>query len=127
MSARGEMSDAVAATLVALELPPTDAAIAALMRLHAAEIDAAAERERRLDRVLDRLSRADEPDVFEALSIARGLLGVRATLDKIGGRLQTGLDSLRATPRTRPIAPPRAPAGSPLGRLRLAAGMDVGE
>lgn len=125
MSVRGPVTEAVTTTLGALDLPASDAAIAALTIAYAAELDAAAERERRLDRVLDRLSRSDEPDIFEALSIARGLLGVRATLDKLGGRLQTGLDSLRATPRARPVAPPRAPAGSPLGRLRIAAGTDL--
>jgi len=92
---------------------------------YAAQIDAAAERDEVFDRLLRKLSRQDEPDVYDALVTAHGMLGVRATLDKIGGRLQTGLDSLRATPRARPMAPPRAPVGSPLGRLRLAAGTDV--
>lgn len=125
MGERGPVAHAVAATLGALDLPASDAGIAALTIAYAAEIDAAAERGERFDRLLSRLSREHEPDIYDALVTAHGLLGVRATLDKLGGRLQTGLDSLRATPRARPMLPPRAPAGSPLGRLRLAAGTDV--
>ena len=125
MGDRGPVAAAVAATLDALELPATDRGIAALVIAYAAQIDAAAQREQVFDRLLRKLSREDSPDVYDALVTAHGMLGVRATLDKIGGRLQTGLDSLRATPRARPLAPPRAPVGSPLGRLRLAAGTEV--
>jgi hypothetical protein len=125
MGVRGPVAEAVSATLDALELPASDRGIAALVIVYAAQIDAAAERDEHFDRLLRKLSRQDEPDVYDALVTAHGMLGVRATLDKIGGRLQTGLDSLRATPRARPMAPPRAPVGSPLGRLRLAAGTDV--
>ena len=116
------VTDAVSVTLGALELPDSDAGIAALVTLYAAQIDAATERDVRFDRLLDKLSRQADPESYDALVIARGMLGVRATVDKLGGRLQVGLDSLRATPRARPMEPPRAPAGSPLGRLRLAAG-----
>ena len=125
MGVRGPVAEAVSATLDALEQPTSDRGIAALVIVYAAQIDAAAERDEHFDRLLRKLSRQDEPDVYDALVTAHGMLGVRATLDKIGGRLQTGLDSLRATPRARPMAPPRAPVGSPLGRLRLAAGTDV--
>ena len=116
------VTDAVSRTLAALELPPSDAGISALCRVYAAQIDAAAQRDVRFDRLLEKLSRESDPESYDALVIARGMLGVRATVDKLGGRLQTGLDSLRATPRARPLEPPRASAGSPLGRLRLAAG-----
>lgn len=116
------VTDAVSRTLGALELPASDAGIAALVAVYAAQIDAAAERDLRFDRLLEKLSREPDPESYDALMIARGMLSVRATVDKLGGRLQTGLDSLRATPRARPLEPPRAPAGSPLGRLRLAAG-----
>ena len=119
------VTDAVSVTLGALELPDSDAGIAALVTLYAAQIDAATERDVRFDRLLDKLSRQADPESYDALVIARGMLGVRATVDKLGGRLQVGLDSLRATPRARPMEPPRAPVGSPLGRLRLAAGSDV--
>lgn len=125
MGDRGSVAAAVAATLDALELPATDRGIAALVIAYAAQIDAAAQRDEVFDRLLRKLSREDSPDVYDALVTAHGMLGVRATLDKIGGRLQTGLDSLRATPRARPLAPPRTPVGSPLGRLRLAAGTEV--
>ena len=121
----GTMAPAVAKTLAALALPPSDAALAALVTAYAAEIDASVSRAARFDRLLDRIERADEPDAYEALVIARGLLSSRAALDKIGARIQTGLDALRATPRARPLAPPRAPDTSPLGRLRLAAGTEV--
>ena len=121
----GTMAPAVAKTLAALALPPTDAALAALVTAYAVEIDASVSRAARFDRLLDRIERADEPDAYEALMIARGLLSSRAALDKIGARIQTGLDALRATPRARPLAPPRAPDTSPLGRLRLAAGTEV--
>ena len=121
----GTMAPAVAKTLAALALPPSDAALAALVTAYAVEIDASVSRAARFDRLLDRIERADEPDAYEALVIARGLLSSRAALDKIGARIQTGLDALRATPRARPLAPPRAPDTSPLGRLRLAAGTEV--
>ena len=125
MGDRGPVAAAVAATLDALELPAIDRGIAALVIVYAGQIDAAAQRDEVFDRLLRKLSREESPDLYDALVTAHGMLGVRATLDKLGGRLQTGLDSLRATPRARPLAPPRAPVGSPLGRLRLAAGTDV--
>ena len=125
MGDRGPVAAAVAATLDALELPTTDRGISALVIVYAGQIDAAAQRDEVFDRLLRKLSREESPDLYDALVTAHGMLGVRATLDKLGGRLQTGLDSLRATPRARPLAPPRAPVGSPLGRLRLAAGTDV--
>lgn len=119
------LAPAVATSLAALDLPPSDAALAALVSAYAHEIDASVSRAARFDRLLDRIERADDPDAYEALIIARGLLSSRAALDKIGSRLQVGLDALRATPRARPMAPPRAPDTSPLGRLRLAAGTEV--
>jgi hypothetical protein len=124
-SSPADLSPAVATTLAALALPPSDAALAALVTAYAREIDASFRRAERFERLLDRIERADDPDAYEALVIARGLLSSRAALDKIGARIQTGLDALRATPRARPVAPPRAPDTSPLGRLRLAAGTEV--
>lgn len=121
----GALVPAVAKTIAALALPPSDAALAALVTAYAVEIDASRERATRFERLLSRIERQDSPDAYEALIIARGLLSSRAALDKIGARIQTGLDALRATPRARPLAPPRAPDTSPLGRLRLAAGTDV--
>jgi hypothetical protein len=120
-----DLAPAVEKTIAALALPPSDAALAALVRAFAVEIDASHRRAERFERLLDRIERQDEPDAYEALMIARGLLSSRAALDKIGARIQTGLDALRATPRARPVAPPRAPDTSPLGRLRLAAGTEV--
>lgn len=119
------IAPAVATSLAALDLPPSDAALAALVSAYAHEIDASFARAERFERLLDKVEREDNPDAYEALIIARGLLSARAALDKIGSRLQVGLDALRATPRARPMAPPRAPDTSPLGRLRLAAGTDV--
>lgn len=119
------LGPAVTTTLAALDLPPSDAALAALVSAYAHEIDASHRRAERFERMLDRIDREDSPDAYEALIIARGLLSSRAALDKIGSRLQVGLDALRATPRARPMAPPRAPDASPLGRLRLAAGTEV--
>ena len=116
---------AVTTTLAALDLPPSDTALAALVQLYARQLDAAEARDARWERLLDKIEREDAPDAYEALIIARGMLSVRATADRIGSRLQVGLDALRATPRARPMAPPRAPDTSPLGRLRLAAGTDV--
>lgn len=121
MSENGSVSAAVAATVDALDLPPTDRGLAAIVAAYAAEIDAAGKRMERLDRLLGKISRYEEPDAYEALTTLRGMLSARATLDRLGARLQTGLDQLRATPRARPVQPPRAPAGSPLGVLRLAA------
>ena len=119
------LAPAVTTTLAALDLPPSDAALAALVSAYAHEIDSSFARAERFERLLDRIEREDNPDAYEALIIARGLLSARAALDRIGSRLQVGLDALRATPRARPLAPPRAPDTSPLGRLRLAAGTDV--
>lgn len=119
------IAPAVTTSLAALDLPPSDAALAALVSAYAHEIDASFARAERFERLLDKVEREDNPDAYEALIIARGLLSARAALDKIGSRLQVGLDALRATPRARPLAPPRAPDTSPLGRLRLAAGTDV--
>lgn len=121
----GRMVPATEKTIAALALPPSDAALAELVRMCARQLDAAEAREARFERLFDKIDRSDEPDVYEALVVARGLLSARAALDKIGARLQTGLDALRATPRARPLAPPRAPDTSPLGRLRLAAGTEV--
>lgn len=121
----GPMHTAITETLGALDLPRSDSGLAALVLLYAAEIDRAEERGARFDRIFDRLSRQDDPDVYEALSIARGMLSNRSTLDRLGGRLHSGLTELRATPRSRPIPAPRAPAESALGKLRLAAGTDV--
>ena len=112
-------------TLGALDLPASDSGLAALVRLYAAELDRAEERVRAFDRLFDKISRYDEPDVYEALSVARGLLSARSTLDKLGGRYHGGMAELRATPRSRPVPAPKAPTGSPLGRLRLAAGTEV--
>lgn len=120
-SARG----ATERSLLALDLPVSDLALAALVRLYAAELDRAEERGRHFDRLFEKISRRQDPDVYEALSIARGMLSARTTLDRLGGRLHAGLAELRATPRSRPVQPPRAPTGSPLGRLRLAAGTEV--
>lgn len=121
----GPVTVATEATLAALALPPTDRGIAALALAYAREIDAAGRRMVMFERLFEKISRYDEPDAYEALTAARGMLSARATLDRVGARLQTGLDALRATPRARPMPPPRAPVGSPLGRLRLAAGSDV--
>jgi len=121
MSETGPVSAAVAASLHALDLPATDQGLAAIAVAYAGEIDAAALRMERFDRLLTKLSRTHDPESYDALMIARGMLSSRATLDKLGARLQVGLDQLRATPRARPVQPPRAPAGSPLGVLRLAA------
>lgn len=119
------MTVATEATLVALALPPCDRAQAALVLAYAREIDAADRRMVMFERLFEKISRYDEPDAYEALTAARGMLSARSTLDRVGSRLQTGLDALRATPRARPMPPPRAPMGSPLGRLRLAAGTEV--
>jgi hypothetical protein len=123
--APGPMAAAVATTLDALDLPPSDAALAQLVRSFARTLDLAEQREARFERLLDKIEREDSPDAYEALIIARGLLSARAALDRIGSRIQVGLDALRATPRARPVAPPRAPDTSSLGRLRLAAGTEV--
>ena len=125
----GPVTDAVSATLDALELPTTDRAIAALVATYARQIDAAEEREAHFARLFEKLSRRADPEAYDALVLARGMLGCRATLDRLGARLQTGLGSLRATPAARPVQPPRTPTGSPLGQLRLAAsgGDDVGD
>ena len=119
------MEAAVAKTLAAAGSAPIDAGLAMLIAAYAAELDAAHLRAERFDAVMRKLERQDEPDAWEALSAARGQLAARTTLDRIGGRLQSGLDALRATPKARPMDPPRAPAASHLGRLRLAAGTDV--
>ena len=119
------LGPAVEKSLAALALPPSDAALAALVQLYARQLDAAEARDARWERLLSRIERDDSPDAYEALVIARGMLSARAACDRIGSRLQVGLDALRATPRARPMAPPRAPDASPLGRLRLAAGTDV--
>lgn len=124
-SDHGPVTAATEATLAALALPPTDRAQAELVRAYAREIDAAERRMVMFERLFDKISRYDEPDAYEALTAARGMLSARGTLDRVGARLQTGLDALRATPRARPMPPPRAPMGSPLGRLRLAAGTEV--
>jgi hypothetical protein len=121
----GPAYTATETTLAALQLPDSDAALAALVRLYAAELDRAEERGRQLDVVLGKLSRQREPDAYEALSIARSMLSARNTLDRLGGRLHAGLAELRATPRSRPMLAPHAPTASPLGRLRLAAGTEV--
>lgn len=121
----GPMRRAVEQTIDACALPATDVALGELCRAWADEIDVAEERSDRLDRVLSRLSRQRDPDMFEALVAARGLLSARATLDRLGGRLASGLTSLRATPASRPVEPPAAPKGSRLGQLRsIATGPD---
>lgn len=119
------MSAAVSKTLAAAGSNPLDAGLSMLLVAYAAELDLAEERAERFDAILRKIERQDEPDAWEALQAARGQLAARTTLDRIGGRLHAGLDALRATPKARPMDPPRAPAASHLGRLRLAAGTDV--
>jgi hypothetical protein len=121
------MESAVAKTLAAAGSNPLDAGLRMLLTAYAAELDQADERAERFDAVMRKLERQDEPDAWEALQAARGQLAARTTLDRIGGRLQSGLDALRATPKARPMDPPRAPLASHLGRLRLAAGTSVDE
>ena len=125
LPAVGPMQSAVAKTLAAAGSNPLDAGLRMLLAAYAAELDMAEERAERFDAVMRRLERLDEPDAWEALQAARGQLAARTTLDRIGGRLQSGLDALRATPKARPMDPPRAPLASHLGRLRLAAGTSV--
>jgi hypothetical protein len=119
------MSAALSKTLAVAGSNPLDAGLSMLLVAYAAELDLAQERAERFDAVMRKLERQDEPDAWEALAAARGQLAARTTLDRIGGRLHAGLDALRATPKARPMDPPRAPAASHLGRLRLAAGTDV--
>lgn len=121
----GPMYRATRTTLDALTLPASDSGLAALVLLYAAEVDRAEERGERFDRLFERIARQDDPDVYEALSVARSMLSARSTLDRLGGRLHSGFAELRATPRSRPLPTPQAPTGSALGRLRLAAGTDV--
>jgi hypothetical protein len=125
LPACGPMLSAVSKTLAAAGSNPLDAGLAMLIRAYAAELDMAEGRAARFDAVMAKLARLDEPDAWEALQAARGQLAARTTLDRIGGRLQSGLDALRATPKARPMDPPRAPMSSHLGRLRLAAGTDT--
>jgi hypothetical protein len=125
LPAVGPMSAAVSKTLAAAGSNPLDAGLSMLLVAYAAELDLAEERAERFDAILRKIERQDEPDAWEALAAARGQLAARTTLDRIGGRLHAGLDALRATPKARPMDPPRAPAASHLGRLRLAAGTDV--
>jgi hypothetical protein len=121
----GAMAAAVEKTLAALALPPTDAGMAALLRAYAIELDTAEARAQRFDKILARCERDRDPESWDALQAARGMLGARATLDRIGGRLHAGLDALRATPKARPALPPVLPGNASLTRLRLAAGTDV--
>ena len=125
LPAVGPMEAAIAKTLAAAGSNPLDAGLRMLLAAYAAELDMAEQRAARFDAVMAKLARLDEPDAWEALQAARGQLAARTTLDRIGGRLQSGLDALRATPKARPMDPPRAPLASHLGRLRLAAGTEV--
>src|SRR3954468_8018833 len=125
LPACGPMSAALSKTLAAAGSNPLDAGLSMLLVAYAAELDLAEERAERFDAVMRKIERQDEPDAWEALQAARGQLAARTTLDRIGGGPHAGLDALRATPKARPMDPPRAPAASHLGRLRLAAGTDV--
>src|SRR4051812_8414325 len=125
LPACGPMSAALSKTLASAGSNPLDAGLSILLVAYAAELDLAEERAERFDAVMRKIERQAEPDAWEALQAARGQLAARTTLDRIGGRPHPGLDALRATPKARPMDPPRAPAASHLGRLRLAAGTDV--
>ena len=102
----------VAETLEALDLLPTDAALAQLVREYAAQVDKAAVIAAQLAKL------PPSPDVEEELGRLRARVSAHQVLIDLGPRIQAGLVELGATPKARANLPTAPKAGSRLTAMR---------
>lgn len=131
MASMGTLTEAVAATLAALaEADPErvaglDAAACALALRFAEEIDGARAAQRRAEALTEqvRTEHGSDSALYERVDALARALNARAALDRIGARLQTALEALRATPKARGVTAgsPTASTGA-LGALRAVSG-----
>lgn len=117
------LTDAVSTTVDALKLDGVDAALVALLRRWAREVDAAAAVRAQADRTVADVLDDQGPDsaLYERVTALRAKLGERECLDRLGARVLAALVELNATPRARSNG--KAPAAAPtstgaLGKLR---------
>lgn len=121
----GELADAVADSIAALDLAARDRGAAALAHALAEEIDRADAAERVADRALRRLDDEDrEPELDELIRALKTKVSHRDALVRCGQRLESVLVALGAAPsaRAKTATPTPASFGGPLAVLRGGAG-----
>lgn len=112
------MQDALDQTVQALDPAAVDAALVALARLHAAELDGAAGWRARADKAARQVAEQHGTDspLYEEIEALRAKLSERTALHGIGGQLRALLVELKATPRARPAEKAATAVGS-VGKL----------
>lgn len=117
----GELADAVADSIAALDLAARDRGAAALAHALATEIDEAKAAERFATKALKRAKDEDAPELEELIAALRGKVGHRDAIVRCGQRLESVLGALGATPAGRgKVTSPATPGsfGGPLSVLR---------
>lgn len=120
----GDLADAVAASIDALDLQPRDRAAAELARALALEIDEAKAAERVATKALKRARDEDDPEIEEVIRALRAKVGHRDAIVRCGKGLESLLVLLGAVPTSRgkAVDPPKGAIGGPLQMLRGGAG-----
>ena len=115
------VSKAVEATVAALALEESDAALVELAQAYARELDGAAAAARRADKAVQEAAlHGDEEHVAEVEAL-RKALSARVALEKLGRELRATLVELHATPKARGgfrAAPVQSAIRQKLGELR---------
>lgn len=118
----GDLADAVADSIAALELTARDRGAAALAHALATEIDEAKAAERVATKALARARNEDDPELEEVIRALRAKVGHRDAIVRCGQRLEGILVQLGATPGARgkaaPVGPTPGTFGGPLAVLR---------
>lgn len=117
----GELADAVADSIAALDLAARDRGAAALAHALATEIDEAKAAERVATKALKRARDEDDPELEEVIRALRAKVGHRDAIVRAGQRLESVLAGLGAMPSARgKVAGPATPGtfGGPLAVLR---------
>lgn len=120
----GRHADALQRTLTALNLPDVHASAMELARAYAAELDGAAGRVARADRLVEQVveRHGRESALYEEVEALRAALSARTALLGIGKAHHALLAELLATPKARPsrkdATSTPTPKVSPLHALR---------
>jgi hypothetical protein len=116
----GELADAVADSIAALDLAARDRGAAALAHALACEIDDAKAAERFATKALKRARDEDDPEIEEVIRALRAKVGHRDAIVRCGQRLESVLIALGAAPsaRAKTATPTPASFGGPLAVLR---------
>ena len=109
------LPDAVEQTVSALPEDAADAALIALTRAYARELDTAAIVARKAEKAYREAVKTGDAALIELVESLRAKVSERAALDRIGFRLHSALSELRATPKSRPEA--RGGTAGPTGTL----------